>query len=156
MLAQPRITCEVKNESDEKVLAFFEETKKELGIVSTQKLAGLISRIFSGVRRTLTESETSEFLKGLPDLLQLLFISNWKYDEGTRRKKIEHLDELVESIFYDDRKSVHSMFHSEIETLNAVVVILSKLDKTMGVLNFSGFSFSLVQEIRQATLEDAA
>lgn len=156
MLIQSQLTCEVKNETDEKVLAFFEETKRELGIVSTQKLAGLISKIFSGVRRTLTENETSEFLKGLPDLLQLLFISNWKYDEGSKRKKIEHLDELVEAIFYDDKKSVHSMFHSEIETLNAVVVILSKLDKTVGILNFSGFSFSLIQEIRQATLEDAA
>ena len=155
MKIQTQSVCEVIDGTDEKMLSFFEETKKELGITSTQKVAELITKIFSGIRRTLSENETSELLRELSDLLQLLFISNWKYEEGSR-KKAEHLDELVESIFYDDRRSAHSLFHSEIETLNAVVVILGKLDKMLGILNFPGFSFMLVQEIRQATLEDAA
>lgn len=155
MKIQTEPTYQVRDETDKQVIAFFLEIKRELGIASTKKLAALISKIFSGIRRTLSAEETDEFIRRMPGLLQLLFISNWKYEEQSRRK-IEHLDELVESIFYEDRKSLHSLFHSEIETLNAVILILGKLDKMLGALNFSGFSFSLVQEIRQATLEDAA
>lgn len=139
---------------DDKVAFFFLETQKELGLTSTKKLARLVTRIFSGIRRSLTTRETASFLQRMPSLLQLLFVSNWKYDE--KEQRIEHLDELVESIYQDDRNSESPLFRSEIETLNAVIIILRKLDKMMGILNFEGFKFSLVQEIKQVALEDAA
>ena len=127
-------------------IAFFHEMKRELGIQSTKKLASLIRKIFSGIRRTLTAQETDAFINSMPDLLRLLFVSGWRYEKESR---IDHLDELVESIYYEDRLSLRPVFRSEIEALNAVVVVLRKLDKIWGVLNFNGFKFSLVQEIRQ-------
>lgn len=144
------------DDNDQKVVAFFHEVKRELGITSTRRVAAIITRVLSGIRRILKENEVAELIKSTPSLLQLLLVSNWKYEEGNWHKT-EHLDEFVDSLFYEDRHQQHTLFHSQIETLNAVLVVLKKLDKMLGILNFPGLSYSLVQEIRQAALfEDAA
>ena len=87
-------------------------------------------------------------------MFQLLFVANWKYDD--KQEPIMHLDELVDFVYQEDRKQKNSLFKSEIDTLNSVILVLSKLDKFFGILGLNVFRYSLTQELKQAVIEDPA
>jgi uncharacterized protein (DUF2267 family) len=139
---------------EEKSIQFFKEVKSNLGFTSTQKIVKLVRAVLSHVRRSLSHEQTAVIIKSLPSLFQLLFITNWRYEETDM--PIKHLDELVDNIYEEDQKSNSSLFTSEIDTLNKVILVLSKLDKFFGILGLNVLRYSLTQELKQAAIGDAA
>ena len=137
---------------EEQSYKFFKEIKNELGVTSTQNIVKLVRAVLSHIRSTLSHEQTSFVLRVLPDIFQLLFITNWKYEE--RSSSIKHLDELVYDIYQDDKESKDSLFTSEIDTLNAVIVVLGKLDEFFGILGLNLFQYPLTPELKHAAMEE--
>ena len=140
---------------EEKTVLFFQETKKELGGITDKKLEEVVCRIFCFIRRTLSDREMQMLLFTMPVYLKLL----WSRDRqcGRALTRMTHLDELVETIYQaEQRNPLAPVFHSEIEVLHAVIIVLKKLDNMFGTLSLPGFSFTLVQEIREVSLDEAA
>lgn len=142
------------SEQEEQAIRFFREIKSHLGFTSTQKIVKLVRAVLSQLRRSLSHEQAVVIIKSLPSLFQLLFIANWKYEESDT--SIKHLDELVDHIYQEDKKSNDSLFTSEIDTLNTVILVLNKLDKFFGILGLNVLRYSLTQELKQAAIEDAA
>jgi len=148
------ITTLTYADQDEQSVRFFKEVKSNLGVRSTLKLVRLVRAVLSQLRRTLSHEQSSMVIKSLPSLFQLLFVANWKYAD--KHEPIMHLDELVDHVYQEDRKQEHSLFKSEIDTLNSVILVISKLDKFFGILGLNVFRYSLTQELKQAVIEDPA
>jgi len=136
---------------EELAVRFFGEIKNELGFTSTRQIVFLVRSILSQLRRNLSHDQVASVIQRMPSLFQLLFISNWRYNE--KETAINHLDEIVEGVYQQDRQH---LFASEIETLNAVIVVLRKLDKFFKLLGFDILHYSLKQELKQVAMEDAA
>ena len=135
---------------EELAVRFFGEIKNELGFTSTRKIVYLVRSVMSQLRRNFSHEQASNIIKKMPSLFQLLFISNWKYNE--KETSINHLDEIVDGVYQGNQK----LFASEIETLNAVIVVLKKLDKFFSLLGLDILHYSLKQELKQVAMEDAA
>lgn len=142
------------SDQEEQSVRFFKEVKRNLGARSTKKIVKLVRAVLSQLRRTLSHDQASLLIKSLPSLFQLLFVANWKYEE--KPSAITHLDELVDRVYQEDQKSSDTLFTSEIDTMNSVILVLSKLDKFFGILGLDVFRYPLTQEIKQAGIEDAA
>lgn len=136
---------------EELAVRFFGEIKNELGFTSTRKIVYLVRSVLSQLRKNLSHDQVANVIQRMPSLFQLLFISNWKYNE--RETAINHLDEIVEGVYQQGRQP---LFASEIETLNAVIVVLRKLDKFFKLLGLDILHYSLKQELKQVAMEDAA
>ncbi len=139
---------------DEKSLKFFNEIKNSLGLTSTWKIAKLTRAIFVQIKRSLSPEEAVIVTKRLPYPIQILFISNGEYEETLT--SIMHLDELVDNIYQEDKRCPNSLFTSEIDVLNTVILVLHKLDKFFGFMGLNVLRYSLVQELKQAATEEAA
>lgn len=137
---------------DEQSVRFFKEVKNHLGLRSTRKIVRLVRAVLSQLRSTLSPEQTNTVIKTLPSLFQLLFVANWRYDD--KQQPIMHLDELVDHVYQEDRKQKNSLFKSEIDTLNSVILVITKLDKFFGILGLNVFRYSLTQELKQAVIED--
>jgi uncharacterized protein (DUF2267 family) len=133
-------------------LRFLREIKHELGYTSTQKIVKLVRAVLYHVRSSLSHEQASLVIRTLPGIFQLLFITNWRYEKTA--SSIKHLDELVDHIYLEDRRSNESLFTSEIDTLNKVIVVLGKLDKFFGILGLNLFRYPLTQELKQVTSEE--
>jgi len=138
---------------DEQSVRFFKEVKSNLGLRSTRKIVRLVRAILSQLRSTLSPEQTNAMIKTLPSLFQLLFVANWRYDD--KQQSIMHLDELVDHVYQEDRKQKSSLFKSEVDTLNSVILVITKLDKFFGILGLNVFRYSLTQELKQAVAQDA-
>ena len=138
---------------DEQSVRFFKEVKSTLGLRSTKKIVRIVRAILSQLRRTLSPEQTNMVIKTLPSLFQLLFVANWRYDDT--QQSIMHLDELVDHLYKEDRKQKNSLFTSEVDTLNSVILVITKLDKFFGILGLNVFRYSLTQELKQAVAQDA-
>jgi uncharacterized protein (DUF2267 family) len=136
---------------EELAVRFFGEIKNELGFTSTRKIVYLVRSVISQLRRNLSHEQIANIIQRTPSLIQLLFISNWRYNE--KELAINHLDEIVEGVFQQGRQT---LFTSEIETLNAVIIVLRKLDKFFQLLGLDILHYSLKQELKQVAIEDAA
>jgi uncharacterized protein (DUF2267 family) len=136
---------------EELAVRFFGEIKNELGFTSTRQIVYLVRSVLSQLRKNLSHDQVASVIQRMPSLFQLLFISNWRYNE--KETAINHLDEIVEGVYQQDRQH---LFASEIETLNAVIVVLRKLDKFFKLLGFDILHYSLKQELKQVAMEDAA
>lgn len=136
---------------EELAVRFFGEIKNELGFTSTRKIVYLVRSVISQLRRNLSQEQIANIIQRTPSLFQLLFISNWRYNE--KETAINHLDEIVEGVYQQGQQS---LFTSEIETLNAVIVVLKKLDKFFRLLGLDILHYSLKQELKQVAMEDAA
>jgi uncharacterized protein (DUF2267 family) len=136
---------------EELAVRFFGEIKSELGFTSTRKIVFLVRSVISQLRKNLSHEQITNIIQKTPSLFQLLFISNWKYNE--KNIGINHLDEIVEGVYEQGR---HTLFTSEIETLNAVIVVLRKLDKFFRLMGLDILHYSLKQELKQVAIEDAA
>ena len=145
---------ETNTDQDEQSVRFFKEVKSHLGLRSTRKLVRLVRAILSHLRKTLSHEQSVMVIKTLPSLFQLLFVTNWKYDD--KQLPIMHLDELVDHVYQEDRKQKNSLFTSEIDTLNSIILVVNKLDKFFGILGLNVFRYSLTQELKQAVIEDPA
>jgi uncharacterized protein (DUF2267 family) len=135
---------------EELAVRFFGEIKNELGFTSTRKIVYLVRSVMGQLRRNFSHEQASNIIKKMPSLFQLLFISNWKYNE--KETSINHLDEIVDGVYQGSQP----LFSSEIETLNAVIVVLKKLDKFFKLLGLDILHYSLKQELKQVAMEDAA
>jgi uncharacterized protein (DUF2267 family) len=136
---------------EELAVRFFGEIKSELGFTSTRKIVYLVRSVLSQLRRNLSHDQINNIIQKMPSLFQLLFISNWKYNENA---SINHLDEIVEGVYEQGRGQ--ALFASEIETLNAVIIVLRKLDKFFRLMGLDILQYSLKQELKQVAVEDAA
>ena len=136
---------------EELAVRFFGEIKSELGFTSTKKIVYLVRSVLAQLRRNLSHEQINNIIQKMPSLFQLLFISNWKYNE--KNTSINHLDEIVEVVYEQGRQS---LFSSEIETLNAVIIVLRKLDKFFRLMGLDILHYSLKQELKQVAIEDAA
>src|SRR5687768_18615856 len=85
---------------EELAVRFFGEIKNELGFTSTRQIVYLVRSVLSQLRKNLSHDQVASVIQRMPSLFQLLFISNWRYNE--KETAINHLDEIVEG----DRKSV--------------------------------------------------
>ena len=90
----------------------------------------------------------------LPGAFQPLLFR--EVSDGRDKPRSSHLDELVENLYEEDRRSEHPQFSTEVEALNAVVVILRKLDKYLNIFSYNILKPQWVQGLRQIPLEDAA
>ena len=136
---------------EELAVRFFGEIKNELGFTSTRKIVYLVRSVMSQLRRNFSHEQASNIINKMPSLFQLLFISNWKYNE--KETSINHLDEIVDRVY---QQGTQPLFSSEVETLNAVIVVLKKLDKFFKMLGLDILHYSLKQELKQVAMEDAA
>ncbi|MGC3943487.1 MAG: DUF2267 domain-containing protein [Chryseolinea sp.] len=147
------VTSLTSTNQDEQSVRFFKEVKSNLGLRSTRKIVRLVRAILSQLRSTLSPEQTNTVIKTLPSLFQLLFVANWRYDD--KQQPIMHLDELVDHVYQEDRKQKSSLFKSEVDTLNSVILVITKLDKFFGILGLNVFRYSLTQELKQAVAQDA-
>ncbi len=147
------MTTPISSFQEEQSLKFFNEINRHLGMRSRHKLVKLVRVVLSNVRRSLSEDQAAQVGKRLPRLFRRLFAGNKK--SGETQLSIQHLDELVDSIYMEDRSHHHVLFTSEIDTLNAVILVLNKLDRFFGILQLNVFRYPLTQELRQAAIEEA-
>lgn len=147
------MTTPISSFQEEQSLKFFNEINRHLGMRSRHKLVKLVRVVLSNVRRSLSEDQAAQVGKRLPRLFRRLFAGNKK--SGEKQLSIQHLDELVDSIYMEDRSHHHVLFTSEIDTLNAVILVLNKLDRFFGILQLNVFRYPLTQELRQAAIEEA-
>ena len=147
------MTTPISSFQEEQSLKFFNEINRHLGMRSRHKLVKLVRVVLSNVRRSLSEDQAAQVGKRLPRLFRRLFAGNKK--SGETQLSIQHLDELVDSIYMEDRSHHHVLFNSEIDTLNAVILVLNKLDRFFGILQLNVFRYPLTQELRQAAIEEA-
>ena len=137
---------------EELAVRFFGEIKSELGFTSTRKIVYLVRSVLSQLRRNLSHDQINNIIQKMPSLFQLLFISNWKYNE--KNTGMNHLDEIVEGVYEQGRGQ--ALFASEIETLNAVIIVMTKLDEFFRLMGLDILQYSLKQELKQVAIEDAA
>ena len=139
---------------EEQSVQFFNEINRHLGMRSQHKLVMLVRAVLCNVRRSLSEDQAALVGKRLPRLFRKLFRGDKQSHEA--QLSIKHLDELVDTIYNEDRRSRHhALFTSEIDTLNAVILVLNKLDRFFGILQLNVFRYPLTQELRQAAIEEA-
>jgi len=139
---------------EEKAVLFFRHVKKELGIPSTEQIVKLVSKVVSHLRSGLTNAQITRLVDHLPGVFQFMLIHEWIPNE--KKKSFTHLDEFVESIYAEDRKSSSSVFATEVETLHAVIVVLRKLDKYLNLFSFGILKHPMMEELKQIPVEDAA
>jgi uncharacterized protein (DUF2267 family) len=147
------MTTPISSFQEEQSLKFFNEINRHLGMRSRHKLVKLVRVVLSNVRRSLSEDQAAQVGKRLPRLFRRLFAGNRR--SGETQLSIQHLDELVDSIYMEDKSHHHVLFTSEIDTLNAVILVLNKLDRFFGILQLNVFRYPLTQELRQAAIEEA-
>ena len=141
---------------EEKVVLFFRHVKKELGIPSTRDLVRLVGKVLSHLRRGLSAKQISRLVDRLPGISQLMIVHDRNDLAHGKKESFAHLDELVESIYAEDKRSSNSIFTTEIEALNAIIVVLRKLDKYMNLFSYNILKYPVVKELRQIPMEDAA
>jgi uncharacterized protein (DUF2267 family) len=140
---------------EEQAVRFFKEVKNELGIDSTQKIVTVVRYVLAQIRKSISHEQASELIRKMPDVFQLLLISGWKYDE--KETSVMHLDELADNVYKQTILEEKKLFSTEIEALNTVLLVITKLDKFFGLLGSNVLRYTITEEIKQAAaLEDAA
>ena len=143
---------EQSNSAEEKSAIFFRNVKRAMGISSTSSMRTMVSKVLSHVCRNLSKQQVTALINRLPGTFQPLLL--WESPDNQTR--YSHLDELVENMYEEDRRSEHPQFSTEVEALNAVVVILRKLDKYLNIFSYNILKPQWVEGLRQIPLEDAA
>lgn len=140
---------------EEQAIRFFREVKNELGIDSTRKIVSVVRCVLSQLRNSLSHDQVEVLIRKMPDIFQLLLISNWRYEE--KEVSVTHLDELADNVYRYTLSQEKKLFSTEIEALNTVILVIKKLDKFFGLLGFNVLRYTITQEIKQAAeMEDAA
>lgn len=140
---------------EEQAVRFFKEVKNELGIDCTQKIVTVVRCVLSQLRTLLTHDQASELIRKMPDIFQLLLISDWRCDE--KEASIKHLDELADNVYQKTIFKEKKVFYTEIEALSSVILVIKKLDKFFGLLSFNILRYTITEEIKQAAaMEEAA
>jgi len=135
---------------DKKDGEFLEEIKSELGLSSPQRVLKVTEKVLRSIQKNLGTEEIKRLLVNFPQNLQTLFKGNSSQQESPIY--FDHLDQWVETIYREDEVSQDRAFYSEIEILNVIILMVRKLDKLYNLLSFPGFKFSLIREIKQASI----
>lgn len=130
------------------------EVKRALFIADSKKAGTIISRILHAIRRSLTYTESAEFISRLPEYLKIMYVSNWTPRE--KKIHIKHLDEFTEEVLALDNESHHRVFHKEVDALSAVITVLKALNRHVDLLDLPSFSYSFKRELQETMLEPAA
>ena len=146
------MTKAISSFQEEQSLKFFNEINRHLGVRSQHKLVMLVKAVLSNVRRSLSEDQAALVIKKMPRFFRRLFRRN---QIGEPQLNIKHLDELVDTIYKEDRRHHQALFTSEVDTLNAVILVLNKLDRFFGILQLNVLRYPLLQELKQAAMEEA-
>lgn len=136
--------------TDKKGDKFLDEIKSELGLPSSQRVLKVTGKVLRSIQKNLGTEEIKNLLIRLPQNLQTFFHTNLSRQESP--VYFDHLDQWVETIYKEDEVSRDRAFYSEIEILNVIILMMRKLDKLYNLLSFPGFKFSLVREIKQASI----
>lgn len=140
---------------EEQAVRFFREVKNELGIDSTRKIVTVVRCVLSQLRNSLSHEQATVLIRKMPEIFQLLLISNWRYDE--KEVVLTHLDELADNVYKQTLSQEKKLFSTEIEALSTVLLVIKKLDKFFGLLGFNVLHYTITEEIKQAAaMEDAA
>lgn len=140
---------------EEQAMRFFREVKNDLGIDSTKKIVQVVRIVLEQVRKSLTHDEAAKLIRNMPDVFKLMLVSDWRYSEQT--VAIHHLDELADNVYKHTNSQPEKLFSTEIEALNTVILVIKKLDKFFGLLDFGVLRYTVTEEIKQAAaMEDAA
>lgn len=141
-----------KYSPEENSVIFFRHIKRDLGIPTTKQAVKVVDNVLSHIQSTLDENQTREFVSILPGGLQLLAAKNIG-TERAENKSFEHLDELADNVYNQDKKSGSRILHTEVQALNAVVVILRKLDKYLNLFSYKFLQPRLIHGLKQIPLE---
>jgi uncharacterized protein (DUF2267 family) len=144
---------EQKFGADERSAFFFRNVKRALGLTSTQSIVSVVGKVLTQVCRNLPKQQANLLISRLPGTIQPLLD---KESSAGNQQPYSHLDELVENMYEEDRRSEHPQFSTEVEALNAVVVVLRKLDKYLNIFSYNILKPRWVEGLRQIPLEDAA
>jgi hypothetical protein len=136
---------------EENSVIFFRHVKRDLGIPSTRQLVNLVNNVLCRIQGGLNEEQTKQLVAILPGPLQLLAARNY----CKTAKSFNHLDELVEDVYEEDKKSGSRVLSTEVHALNAVVVILRKLDKYLNLFSYNFLKYRLVDSLKKVPLEGA-
>jgi len=147
-------TLGARGSAEERSVIFFRNVKRALGISSTQAMVRLVSKVLTHVCRNLNKQQATALVNRLPGIFQPLLFKDVTFP--SQQVPLTHLDELVESIYEDDRNSEHPQFSTEVQALDAVVVILRKLDKYLNIFSYNILNPRWVEGLRRIPLEDAA
>jgi uncharacterized protein (DUF2267 family) len=140
---------------EQQAVRFFREVKNELGIDSTRNIVTVVRCVLSQLRNSVSHDQAEILIKKMPDIFQLLLISNWRYDG--KEIGVTHLDELADNVYAQTLSQDKKLFSTEIEALNTVLLVIKKLDKFFGLLGFNILRYTMTEEIKQAAArEDAA
>jgi hypothetical protein len=63
---------------------------------------------------------------------------------------IQHLDELVDSLYEEDTHIEQRLFSSELEALSVVIVVLRGIDTLFKKAGIKIFNYTLSRELQQA------
>lgn len=130
------------------------EVKKSLFITDSKKAGVVISRILHTIRRSLSYTESAEFISRLPEYLKIIYVTNWTPSE--KKIQLKHLDEFTEEALQLDNESGEIVFHKEVDALTAVITVLKVLNRHVNLLSFPSFSYSFKRELQESMLEPAA
>lgn len=147
---------ERNNSQEYKSVIFFRNVKRALGISSTSSMMALVGKVLSHVCRNLSKQQVNTLISRLPGAFQPLLFGQASENRDRNQPCFCYLDELVENMYEEDRRSEHPQFSTEVEALNAVVVVLRKLDKYLNIFSYNILKPQWVEGLRQIPLEDAA
>jgi len=138
--------------SDEHAIQFFRELKAKLNFSSTRKTVALVRIVLAKLRASYTIQQMKEILSKTPSVFHLLLISQCRYEED--KKEIGHLDEIVESLYQDDKTTGKGLFKSELDALGSVTLVLRKIEKLFKSVGLLAFNYTLTHELQQAAQEE--
>lgn len=130
------------------------EIKRALVIPDSKKAGEIICRILHTIRRSLSYTESAEFISRLPEYLKVMYVTDWTPKE--KKITIKHLDEFTEEVLALDHESGHKVFHKEVDALSAVITVLKILNRHVNLLNLPSFGYSFKRELSETMLEPAA
>lgn len=140
--------------SDEHVIVFFRKLKNELNCASMRKTITQVRRILSKIKGSYNSREITELINKTPPLLHFVLIGNSRYEDD--KKPIIHLDELVDTLYTEDEQQTgNRLFHSEIEALGTVLIVLKRFQSLFTYAGMKIFPYVLSHELQQAATEEA-
>ena len=137
----------INNLSDEHMVLFFRRLKNELNCSSTGKMIAQVRQTLSKVKNF----STPDIARKIPPLLHMVLAGG-----DQEKKKVNHLDELADSLYKEDKQSGVGLFTSEIHALGVALVILKRIEDLFTQAGIQVFPYVLSNEIKQAVIEEAA
>ena len=136
---------------DEQERSLFMSIRKEMGIENTKDIIQQVTSVLHAFRQTLSLPDANKVLNKLPDLLKMIFVSNWRQHE--QPVMVNHLDEFVNLVMIRDRRLKKFIFKSEVHTLSIIILTLKKLHNLIDLSHLDGISTCLQQELNEVNTE---